>query len=252
MQWHFTYDTTEIIMLKEIPIKSIVSSTINSTKPSIECVHLKRQMQDVEKEEIENIIIENINIQYGLASLYPYRFEDDFFSFTHKLGLLSEKDHFQQINNIKKLFNKVAILNVNGEFCALQVSRPSEEALDTFFELSLKAKINKWITHFMIRSDIEDISQITGFEYILNEEERLVSEDANLLNEDDFFRYVRYNKRNKVVNKCIQLRGFTLKEIVADPCIRNFSTLIKSLYIFVSKDVTDHLRYVKFLTWDEL
>lgn len=241
-------------MLKEIPIKSIISSKIDSIKPSIKCVRVKKQMQDIGKEEIENIIMNNINIQYGLASLYPYRFEKDFTSTFHMLGLLSERDHSQQINNIINLFNKVTIVNVNSELCALQVSHPSEEVLDTFFELSLNAKINKWIIHFMMHSEseIEDVSQIIGFKYILEEQDGRVSEYANRLNEDDFFKYIRYNKRNKVAHKCIPLRGFTLKEIETDPCIRDFSTLVKSMYVYVSKDVTDQLRYAKFLTWDEL
>ncbi|MFO7887942.1 MAG: hypothetical protein R6U59_06455 [Eubacteriales bacterium] len=239
-------------MLKEISIKSIISSKIDSIKPSIKYVRLKKQMQDIGKEEIENIIINNINIQYGLASLYPYRFENDFTSTFHMLGLLSERDHSQQINSIKNIFNKVTVVNVNNELCALQVSNPTEEVLDTFFELSLTASINRLITHFMMRSEIEDVSQIIGFKYILEEHDVVISEYANRLNKDDFFRYIRYNKRNKVAHKCIPLRGFTLKEIETDTYIRDFSILVKSLYVYVSKDIKDQLRYVKFLTWDEL
>jgi hypothetical protein len=102
----------------------------------------------------------------------------------------------------------------------------------------------------MMRPEVEDVLRIVGYRYF-PECDDTVLEYAASIKENEFFKYARCNKLNAVESKCIPLRGFTLKEIETDDGIRVFSTFVKSLYVYVSKDVTDHLRYVKFLAWDE-
>ncbi|WP_281814408.1 hypothetical protein [Vallitalea longa] len=200
--------------------------------------------------KVEKIIINNINIQICLGMLFPFK---DFVgndNFRENIGFISNKSVAQKINEVQKVFTNLVIIKYNGEPCAIQVSIPSKEVFQIFNKLSIENKLNQWVRYFLLRKPKDDVTEVVGYEFILQSQSSIVSTYRNDLNKDEFFNYFRFNKRNMISKKCIPINGFTLDEVICDPYISAFNKIVKKMYVYTSEGIIPS-KYDKFITWIE-
>lgn len=237
-------------MLKPVPINDIHNQEDYSNQMTIDWDSIKSVDIDLLDNSIENIIINNINIQIGIGMLFPSTNFTKDIRFIENIGFLDNKPIEQQIKEIQKIFPSSLLINADGKPCVLQVTKPADEIFCIFKQLSNQGMLNKRVSHFLLRKPKDDVKEVSCYEYILDNESIDVSPDYDNLNEDEFFKYFRFNKRNRISNKCIPVSSFTLDEIDSDPCIKAFSKIVKKLYVYTSEGVIP-TKYDKFIKWVE-
>lgn len=236
-------------MLKPISIKEIYNQVeyhkqIAMDYDAIESVDINTE------HAIENIIINHINIQIGLGMLFPYRYFKNDTTFRENIGFLENKPVDEQIKDIQSIFSNGLLIKRDGKPSMLQVSKPIDRVFHLFLQLSTQGKLNKWVSYFLLRKPKNDISKVSGYEYILDNPSIGISSYENQLIDDEFFKYFRFNKRNTISHTCMPVTGFTLDDINSDPCIRAFSKTVKKLYVYTVEGVVP-TKYDKFITWVE-
>ncbi|GMQ61842.1 hypothetical protein [Vallitalea maricola] len=237
-------------MLKPIPLNKIHNQSDYNNDISIDFNSIKSFDIDFLDNSIESIIINNINIQIGLGMLFPFKDLSKDNNFRENIGFLDNKPIDQQIKEIQKIFSNLLLIKVDGKPCIVQVSKPADEIFHIFKKLSNEGKLNKWVSYFLLRKPKDDVTEVSGYEYILDSQSIDVSPYYYKLNEDEFFKYFRFNNRNIISNRCIPVSGFTLDEIDSDPCIKAFSKIVKKLYVYTSEGGIS-TKYDKFIKWVE-
>lgn len=238
-------------MLKQVPLHEIHNQDTYNRKIAIDWDLINAiDIGCLDGSMIEKIIINNINIQIGLGVLFPFKDFAGNDRLRENIGFISNKSVGQQINEVQKIFSNVVIIKCNGEPCAMQVSKPSNDVFQIYNKLSIENKLNQWVRYFLLRKPKDDVTEVIGYEFILQSQSSIVSTYCNDLNKDEFFNYFRFNKRNIISKKCIPINGFTLDEVICDPCITAFNKIVKKMYVYTSKGIIPS-KYDKFITWIE-
>ena len=237
-------------MLRPIPIDVLMTENEDIGEPELEVVQGISEVVDSQK--IEKIIVDNINIQIAISDLYPFQNPANFNS-RHDLGFLEGVDKNEQIEKFRYIFPRILVMRLKerGAFCCA-VNTPFKEVLSIFEKLLFQGKLSKWVTHFFWKKYKDDVSEIACYQYVPQEN---TEQDVNpeIPKDDEYFQYILFNKRYIIANNCIPVSGFTLQEIDCDPYVKAFSKLVKTLYVYTSRDNIDKCTcYLKYITWTNL
>lgn len=201
---------------------------------------------------MEIIIRENINIQFALAQVYPYKNYKEFSSYQCTIDFLSNQSETSQIENLKLCFSTISFFRVNGQTKLCQVSRPNNETLNIFEKLMETNQLNHFLTYFILKPFKNDYFEMGLYEIVTDES----PEENNLIIErmkqDPFINYILFSQRNLIEQIGFPISGFSMDEIDKDKYVKCFSKLVEHLYIIISEtELNNKTYYTKYLTWNK-
>ncbi|MEL7657552.1 MAG: hypothetical protein AAGU75_16780, partial [Bacillota bacterium] len=197
-------------MLRPIPLDVLMTENEDIGEPELEVVQGISKV--VDRQNIEKIIIDNINIQIALSDLYPFQNQANSNS-QHDLGFLEGVGKNEQIEQFRYIFSQILVMSLKdeGAFCCAVIA-PFKEVLSIFEKLLIQGKLSKWVTHFFWKKYRDDVSEIACYQYVPQENTKH-DENPEILKDDEYFRYILFNKRYIIANNCIPVSGFTLQEL---------------------------------------
>lgn len=202
------------------------------------------EKETLSKDEIKDIIKNNINVQIALANFYMINKEGNY---TENASMVSagvlNSNVTEEIELFKKVFESFSLLTLYSKKQFYKIRKISPYVFDIFLELVEKDEINKYLKHFTMRDFKDDcidfIYQKSKYKSDIKTEI-----DIETIKNDPFFEYLLDKNINNYDGK-IMVSGFTMDEIKQDETVYALSKMVKSLYV----EVIDGN---KFLDWERI
>ncbi|MCB6993884.1 hypothetical protein LI177_10370 [bacterium 210820-DFI.6.37] len=236
-------------MLKKVDPNDIF---INQTSIETNFIITNKKNIEVSLKKIYEVINNNIGVQIALSEilLIPNDAENikDIISFV-SLEKDKEKSIDSQLDELWMVFKSVYV--IVDEFknkIACQVSEPTPNAIRMFVQSYNEQRLSKWIYTFHSGRKADDCNEIALYEYI---NDGSININLQSLQEEPFFQYVLYSRRNCIIQPGLLVSQYELSEVDSIPYIREICSIVNNLYIMIrkSKDINSKEFYEKYLTW---
>lgn len=234
-------------MLKKVDLDEYVNETSIDTELAITN---KKNSIKVSLKKVYEVINNNIGVQIAMSEILLITDDaenmNDIISF---VSLEEDRSIDSQMEELWMIFKSVyVVLDDFKNKIACQVSEPTSNAVRMFIQAYHEQRLNKWIYTFYSGTKVCDCNKIALYQYINDDTGSL---NLQSLQEDPFFQYVLYGKRNYIIQPGLFVSQYKLSEVNEIPYIREICSTVNHLYIMIQKvtDINSKEIYVKYLTW---
>lgn len=233
-------------MLKKVDL----DECMNETGIDTEFVITNKNNKKVSLKNVYEVIDNNIGVQIAMSEILLITNDAENISdMVAFISLEEDKCMDSQLEELWMIFKSVYV--IVDEFknkIACQVSQPTPNAIRMFVQAYNEQRLNKWIYTFYSGAKACDCNQIALYEYLSDGSIHL---NLQSLQEDPFFQYVLYSKRNCIIQPGLFVSQYELSQVDEIPYIREICSIVNHLYIMIqrSKDIDGKEIYEKYLTW---
>ena len=235
-------------MLKRVDLDNLF---INETRIDTEiAITNKKSNIKVSLKKVYDVIHNNIGVQIAMSDILLITNDaeniNEIISF---VALEKDKNIDSQLKELWLIFKSVhVVLDDFKNKIACQVSAPTPNAIRMFIQAYNEQRLNKWIYTFYSGTNACDCNKIELYKYT-NEDS--INLDLHSLQEDPFFQYILYSKRNYIIQPGIFVSQYKLSEVNEIPYIKEICSIVNNLYIMIqrTKDINSKEIYEKYLTW---
>ena len=210
----------------------------------------KKNSKKVSLKKVYEIIHNNIGVQIAMSDiLLKTNDAENINEIMSVVSLEEDKSLDSQRKELLMIFKSVHIVldDCKNEI-AFEVFGPTPNAIRIFVQAYNEKRLNKWIYTFYSGTNACDCYKIELYKYTNEHSNNL---DLHSLQEDPFFQYILYSKRNCIIQPGLFVSQYKLSEVNEIPYIREICSIVNNLYIMIqrTKDINSKEIYEKYLTW---